>query len=579
MQDDKSNLSPGGAEPSNLPSADGLQPAVVQAPGQPPDSQPEEQEKPSRFKRFIAWLADHKKISIPALILLVIIILALVPWSRYKVAGLVISKDVKIKVMDLTAGTPVSGARVSSGSINGLTDGNGVAVLHLPVGPRSFTVTKKYYADRQISSTVPIKGAGELDLQLIATGRQVSVAVKDLLSGKTLSDVNIDTAGVSAKTDSSGKALLVVPDGLSQEDAKLSLNGYNDAEVSLKISSKKILENDINLTPSGKIYFLSKRTGVLDVMKANLDGTDPKVVLAGTGQEQIDSTAFSQSPDGKYAVLEARRETGDKVPQLYILSTSDDSLLTFDSGNFDFSIAGWSGDNIIYTAINRSLPDWQSGKQKVKSYDAATGKTTVLDSSDGTDAETAAGEVYDTVYIAANKIVFGKYWASDNPLDGRKNTIISVNPDGQSKQTVASYDAAKTSEYVYQYAPNSFYIEVDDSSGASDPVYYDYTVGGTFRQADDLTSEQIYDNPLFYFSPQKDKTYWSESRDGQETLITANSYGSRQSQKSLATGYWAAGWYTQNYFLATNADQSKLYVLSASGKPVFVTSYQSTYIY
>lgn len=574
MQEDKPNHSPVGTESSSLPSADGFE-----ATGQPTDNQPEEQEKPSHFKRLVAWLADNKKISIPFLVLLVIIILALVPWSRYKVAGLVMSKDIKVKVMDLTAGTPVSGAEVSSGSINGLTDGNGVAVLHLPVGPHSFTVTKKYYADRQISSTVPIKGASELDLQLTATGRQVSVAVKDLLSGKTLSGVSIDAAGVSATTDSSGKALLVVPAGLTEEDAKLSLNGYNDAESSLKISSKKILENDINLTPSGKIYFLSKRTGVLDVMKANLDGSDPKVVLAGTGQEQVDSTAFSQSPDGKYAVLEARRDVGDKVPQLYILSTSDDSLLTFDSGNFDFSIAGWSGDDIIYTAINRSLPDWQAGKQKVKSYNAATGKTTVLDSSAGTDAQTAAGETYDTVYIAANKIIFDKYWASDNSLDGRKNTVISVNPDGQSKQTVASYDAAKTSEYVYQYAPNSFYIEVDDSSGVSDPVYYDYTVGGTFKQVNGLTGEQIYDNPQFYFSPQKDMTYWSESRDGQETLVIANSYGSRESQKSLAAGYWAAGWYTQNYLLATNDDQSKLYVLSAGGKPVFITNYQSTYIY
>lgn len=576
MQDDQSNTDPQSSVPTPPkaePETNNLDLTLPEPPNEP--------EKPSRFFQIKTWIVEHKKVSIPIALLCLIIILAAIPWSRYQLAGLIIKKDFQIQVMDQTAGTPVSGAAVASGNVSGQTNGNGIAVLHLPVGKHQFKVTKKYYITGHVAATVPLFGRKSTKLELVATGRQVRVTLKDTLSGKALSDVDILVADISARTDVDGKALLVVPAGVSKEQANLSLAGYNDTTATLTISDKNIEDNPLNMTPVGKVYFLSKRTGKLNVMKANLDGTDPEVVVAATGQEQVDSSALSQSPDGRYVALETQRSAADKVPQLYVISTADDRLLTFDSGDFDFSIVGWSGDDLVYRVSNNEAPAWQAGQQKIKSYDASTGKTYIIDSSAGTDPDKSAGESYGEVFLTASKVVFDKSWGSNgsDTLDGRKNTVMIADPTGQNKQTVSNYDASSTNIFMFQYAPNGFYIESDDS-GTGDSTYYDYIPGGGLKKINAPTSDQLYNNPAYYFSPPGNQTYWSERRDGKSTLITADAYGSAGSQKILSVGYEAAGWYTDKYVLATNDDQNELYILSASGgKPVKISDYQSTYIY
>ncbi|HVX58813.1 MAG TPA: hypothetical protein VG964_03740, partial [Candidatus Saccharimonadales bacterium] len=292
------------------------------------------------------------------------------------------------------------------------------------------------------------------------------------------------------------------------------------------------------------------------------------------------SSALSASPDGKYAAYETQRSAGDKTPQLFILSTSDDRLLTFDSGDYNFSLIDWFGDTIVYKAIDNRTDIWQAGHEKLKSYNAATGKTTVLDSSAGTDSDKGAGETYDSVYLTSGKVVFDKWWNSDgtDDLSNHNNSVISVSPDGQNKQTAGSYSSNNARLVLYQYAPNSFYVEIYNFTDSN--VYYDYTVGGNYKKISQPSNTDLYNNPLYYFSPDRNQTYWSEGRDGKDTLITADAYGSESSQKVQATGYEAAGWYTNKYLISTNKDQDELYVMALGGKkPVKVADYQSTYVY
>ena len=72
----------------------------------------------SRWHRLKNWYTSHKKISIPLTFLAVVLILALVPFTRFKTAGLILTNNFSVKIVDATAGTPVSGATVSSGSIS-----------------------------------------------------------------------------------------------------------------------------------------------------------------------------------------------------------------------------------------------------------------------------------------------------------------------------------------------------------------------------------------------------------------------------------------------------------------------------
>ncbi len=114
-------------EPENLPGSTEEAPAEVVE-----TTQPETNPMPSgsRWHKFKKWYGAHKKWTIPLTALIAILILAVIPWTRYNLAGLVIKHDISVKVLDSETKTPVSGADVNIGSLSAQTDAQGTAVLH-----------------------------------------------------------------------------------------------------------------------------------------------------------------------------------------------------------------------------------------------------------------------------------------------------------------------------------------------------------------------------------------------------------------------------------------------------------------
>src|SRR6202008_1449233 len=112
-----------------------------------------------------------------------------------------------------------------------------------------------------------------------------------------------------AETDKDGKATVVLPVGTTTKKATLSLKGYNNKEGELQVSDKEIKKNGLTITPSGRVYLLSKKSGKIDVVKTNLDGSDRKPVLAGTGKEEDRGTVLLASRDWKYLALLSRRDS------------------------------------------------------------------------------------------------------------------------------------------------------------------------------------------------------------------------------------------------------------------------------
>src|SRR6266446_4719422 len=222
----------------------------------------------AHWQRFKNWYLDHKKWTIPATIVLILLILAAVPFTRYELAGLGLKRDISLKVIDAATATPVSGATVSVGPVSAQTDGSGKATLHhLKVGQYTVLITKKYYKDGKASLINPILSQKNVpSIQLTATGRQVQISVTNLINKNPLGNVDISVGGVTAKTDQSGKATVVLPVGAGQQKANLSLSGYNDADVTVQVSNDKIQNNPFTLTPAGKVYFLSKLSGKVDVV-------------------------------------------------------------------------------------------------------------------------------------------------------------------------------------------------------------------------------------------------------------------------------------------------------------------------
>ncbi len=540
------------------------------------------QPQASYWHRFRSWYSTHKKLSIPITIVLILSVLIAVPSSRYKGASLIIKKDYSVLVIDSETKAPVSGALVSIDSHSAQTNGNGTANLkQISVGPHTLIISKKYYSNRRAIVTVPILNQKQAPaLALDATGRQVKITVKNLVNKQTLANVDIKVAGTTAKTDNNGQALVVLPVGIPTQQAKLKLIGYNDSEATVKVSDSAIAENNLTLTPTGKVYFLSKRSGKLNLMKSDLDGSNAEVVIAGTGNEQDYGTAILPSTDWKYVALLSKREAADPTPQLYILSTADDKLLSVDSGNASFTLRGWSGNKLIYYVSRNNVKSWQSGKDKLKSYDASTGKTVVLDQNSATgDSSASAYEYYALVTIYGNSVLFAKNWtevyydSSAGLLNTKNNTVTIIGSDGLKRKVVSSYSANDNVQYT-QHSPNSIYIW--QQVGTSDK-FFDYSFGYISPKSISLTSDQFYrDYPVYFPSPSGSQTFWAESRDGKNALFTGDYAGLNGSQIASSSKYDPYGWYTDQYLLLTKGN-SELYIMgNKGGSATRITDYQPT---
>ncbi|HET6863705.1 MAG TPA: carboxypeptidase-like regulatory domain-containing protein [Candidatus Saccharimonadales bacterium] len=547
-----------------------------QAPAEVPvDAPPETEKLPAgRWEKYKTWYLDRKKWTIPASVLILILLLAVIPFSRYELVGLVHKRNLDVRVIDATAGTPVSGATVNVGKISAETSATGLATLHnVKVGNQKLTISKKYYQVTIYKTLAPIfKQKTVPDIKLTATGRQVRISVNNLINKQPLSNVDIKFADISATTDQSGSATVVLPAGASQQTATLSRNGYNDAQVTVKVSNDKIQQDNFTLTPAGKVYFLSKLSGKIDVVKTNLDGTNRQTVLAGTGNEDSNNTVLLASRDWKYLALLSRR--AGSSPSLYLIDTSDDSLITIDSGTANFSVTGWVDDNFVYTATRSDIQLWQSGRQAIKSYNAQTKKLTVLDqtSASGSDNFDYVAELVGDAYAYNGTVYYIMNWSgginATASVSAKQATFNSVKPDGSAKKAIKSFALASGTTAIdvtlEERVESPAKVDLKFSDGNKDNFYV-YT-NGQVQAAPNLNTNSFYDSayPTYLESPSGNNTFWSEPRDGKNTLFVGDEDGQNGKQVATLSDYNSYGWFTDNYLLVSK-DASELYIMPKDG--------------
>jgi hypothetical protein len=568
---------------------------VIDEKGQPEETEIPKESKPtktiavngeSKWKRFINWYKNNKKKSLPLTALLVFGLLLLLPLSRYKLAALVLKNNYSLEIIDATTGMPISGATVRTGNIQGLTDGSGnVTLLNAPVGSHKVLVTKTYYKDSTENALVPIlKQKNVSRVKLSATGRQVKISVKNLVSREALSDVDIKIAEVSAKTDKSGNAIVVLPVGTKNAKATLSLDGFNNTEATVAVDDKTIKQNDFTLTPFGKIYFLSKLSGKIDVVKTNLDGSSRQTVLAGTGKEDSNNTVLLASRDWKYLALLSKR-AGGANPKLYLVNTSNDTMLTMDNiADASFSPVGWSGHNFIFTATKNNAPQWQPNRSSLKSYNAESSKVILLDQTkaDGNNAADFVNENIGSVYQIGDKVLYEKYWSGySSKFNGKQGGIYSIAANGGSIQNLKTFD--------YEFMKNSSISSIPDEANKiyynivekdADPAYYVFENGKVSSKKDinDEFDKYYQQGATTYLqSPSGSNTFWTESRDGKNTLFIGDQNGDNGKQVASLADYKPYGWFSDDYLLVSK-NSSELYIMPKSGinekvQPIKVTDY------
>lgn len=552
------------------------------------DNEPPKQ--PGKFKRFFAGYWHHKKWTLPLTLLVIIGITFAVPASRYPLLALKMQRSFSVEVMDSKTNAPVSGAAVTLDGKTAMTDSAGKAKLTAKVGKRTVDVSKKYYKSFSENVFVGIGSAhNSSKVELQATGRQIFIKVMNKITGKPVANAEVKVLDTDAKTDSNGLASIVLPNISSTQTAMVSANGYNTTTGKLQVVNLYLTDAgrtingtpyvNYDLTPSGRVYFLSNLSGNIDVVSTNLDGTDRKTVLAGTGNEDQNNTVLLASRDWKYLALLSKRD-GGQYAKLFLINTSDNQVTTMDEGNATFTPVGWSRHIFVYQVSRANVKDWQPGQYVIKSYAADTGKLTMLDqtTASGTSENNYVGQNFgydyaSNVYIAGSQIIYVKQWAEGyagpgGALNGKQEQILSVNADGSNRQVLKSIAAPTTYGFgnfqSLAYKPNEVYFQF--SNGPSN-TYYEYANGfvtQTNTMTDGIFQQYEQNYTTYLLSPSGSQTFWAEQRDGKNTLFVGDASGGNSKQIATLSDYTSYGWYGDSYVLVEKSG-SELYIMPAGG--------------
>lgn len=511
---------------------------------------------------------------------LTVIVLAAVPWTRYYIAALFLRQTITVEVVDSTTNQPVTRAQVSVGGASARTDLKGIATLRAKVGDQVAAVSKKYYSSGSAAVLVPIgKPHSALSIKLTPNGTEVPVAVANTISGSPVPNVLIRVADTDALTNDQGHVNIVLPNNSSKSPAAFSANNYNDKSSVIQVTDQETQTNAFQLTPAGEVYFLSKNDNKIDVLKANLDGSNRKTVLAGTGFEDPSTTELMGSSNWKFIALESGRDDSGKA-KLYLIDTTNfDRLSIIDGTNATYNLIGWTGDTFIYLVAPASVANNQPGGQRLMAYNAKTQKLTTLDQTQGEGTGQSGYDydrtVFNNVYIINGHLIYTAKWLASQPefLAGKAVSLYSISPDGTDKKDVEDFavptDIGQYSSYaigINQYAPQSLYVQnpivhVPNGIGSS---YYTFNDGKlTPTQISDDTFNALY--PTYLISPSGKQTFWSQpTAGGKNQLLIGNVSGNIAKQiagSSLLTPY---GWFTDNYLLASDKT-GILYIIPVSG--------------
>ncbi len=550
---------------------------------EPPAPKPKPETKPAKshwFKRFISTKKGKIIVAVAAVALVIGLVFA-IPVSRYAVAGLVVKKDLNVEIVDSETGKPVSAAQVMVNGQSAKTDAKGKATVHnVPVGPWEVAAKKSYFKDAKGTTLVPIlSNQTPVVIKMVATGRQVPVVVTNKISGAALAGVEITAGDSIATTTDEGQATVILPADKPTVSATFKLDKYNTTTADITVTEQPDAKNNFTLTPAGKVYFLSKRTGKINVMKSDLDGANATVAVAGTGKEEETQTVLLASRDWSHLMLQAKRDDGGA--KLYLINTADDKLSLIDEGsNIYFTPVGWSNEYFVYQVTRNNVHSWESKRISLKSFNANTGKITTIDDTEGAGSGDYAwaNENYTSIYIIGDRVVYGKYWnnyfAAPGLIADKKNTIYSVKSSAEDKKSLKEV-AAATNGYLEAvlYRPDEIYFRL----GGSPVTFYEYA-DGKVEPTTDVNDTNYYNQTYatYLVSPSGKYTFWFEQRDGKNIAFIGDAHGANGKEVLSDNDFKPYGWLTDDYLLFSKKG-SELFVLPRDNAkkvtPLKITDY------
>ena len=525
-----------------------------------------------------------------ALILLAAAALA-IPTTRYGLLGWAVKHPLRLTIIDAQTGLAVSKATINLDGAVKSTDANGsVTFAHVRAGFHQLIIQKAYYEDGKptVKVGLTVKQA-TAKLSLKATGRTVVFDVVNAVSGLAVAHATVAAGNTTSLTDDHGRASLVLPPQPAEPSTTISADGFNSQSVVVKLAAT--MANRINLVPSGKVYFLDKRSGTVNVAKTDLDGGNYQVVVTGSKHDYDNEVALLSSASGNYYSLLSRRQS-DNQPRLYLIDAKTDQLSLIDEGkNAYFTTYGWLGDHLVYQVSRPNAIENRFQQIALKSFDAPSHRITLIDQTEAQSTYFNSNTFVSNsvlVQLVGSNIVYSKFWDSygywgygNTALQGRSSDIFQVKADGSGRTTLYHTDASAYHTVSYRLdKPNRLlcFIGGNWDDGVAKPMLeYGYSDGKfTLISSDSASSPDVTGaSPGYLISPSGKLAWWVDTRNGKYTHLMSDISGANQRTIADATDYIALRWLSDDYLLLSK--KSQLYIVGRDFKqePHLISSYHN----
>lgn len=503
----------------------------------------------NRIKTKLAGFWHNKKarnLSLAALSL-IFLITAAIPGSRYfllNTAG--VRASMSVRVIDDKTDQPLKNVEVSIDNKSAKTDLNGqVKIGKIRLGKQNLTVKKPAFADLNQKVTIGWGSNPKGDVGLTPVGSRYTFEIKDYVSGKPITDAEATSGEASATANERAEIILVAADQNESEiNIQISAPDYRAENITLEVGNKD--KHQISLVPARKHAFVSKRSGKYDLYKIDVDGKNEKLVLAGTGAENEDTTTILPNENSNtiaYVTTRGDKHNGDgfALSSLIVINLDDDNANTIDYSE-RIQLVDFVGSKLVYVKIAQGESAASLSRHQLISYDIGTQEQKIL---------------YKTNYF--NDVLAAKgmvYFAPSQYKTSSPSGLFRMNPDGSSPTTVYN-----------QEVWNLYRVSYDKIDAAVGESWYEYdTQQNTFNALASAPAEQ--ESRVYADSPDGKKSAWVDQRDGKGVLIVYDTSTGQdkviQTQSGLAN---PISWLDNGHLVyrVDNNSETADYVIGVSG--------------
>jgi len=451
-----------------------------------------------KLKRFFkAWWANPKARWATIIVLvLAVAAAAAVPQSRYlalNTAG--VRGSLSVQVLDESTFQPLKNVEVSANGVHTFTNTEGQAKLEkVKLGSTELVIEKRAFAPIKKKITIGWGSNPQGETKLTPVGAQYSFLVTDFLSGKSIEKIEATSGEASALSDQNGKIKLTLDE--PPEEIEVTIQGEAYRAETFKISASAKDERPLQLVPSRKHVFISKRSGKFDVFKIDIDGKNEERILAGTGTERPDMVLIAHPKDDVVAMVSTRE--GKRNSDGYLMSTltlidlsdnSTKSLVTSER----IQLVDWIGDRLVYVQVAAGTSAANPKRHRLMSYDH----------SENDNKELAASNYFNDVMVAGGKL----YYAPSSAYQTGGTSLYRVDADGSGRTSILGKEAW-----------NLFRTAYDHIAISAPGEWYDYRLGE--QKPSKLGGEPAnLTSRVYVDAPDGKKSLWVDNRDGKGVLL------------------------------------------------------------